>query len=76
VLQVAPISWNKECRFRLPVQEWKNLMDVHYPNAISLNLRRDLFDELYRFKMRAGLPTFDDAIECMLALAERERPVS
>ena len=74
-LQIAPISWNKECRFRLPVQTWKLLMDSHYPNTL-LNLRRDVFDELYRFKMSAGLATFDDAIERMLALAEREHPVS
>ncbi|HEX4227945.1 MAG TPA: DUF6084 family protein [Bryobacteraceae bacterium] len=75
-LQVAPISWNKECRFRLPVQIWKSLMDLHYPDAICLNLRRDVFDELYRFKMSEGLPTFEDAIQRMLAIAEQERPVS
>lgn len=75
-LQVAPISWNKEARFRFPVQVWKSLMDLHYPNAIFLNLRRDVFDELYRFKMRAGLATFDETIQRMLAIAERERPVA
>src|SRR5579863_2894837 len=31
-LQVAPISWNKEARFRLPATTWKALMDLHYPN--------------------------------------------
>ncbi|MFL6448168.1 MAG: DUF6084 family protein [Bryobacteraceae bacterium] len=72
-LQIEPISWNKEARFRFSVQTWKDLMDEHYPNSMSLNLRRDVFDELYRFKMGAGLPTFDDAIQQMLAIAERER---
>lgn len=75
-LQVAPISWNKEARFRLPVQAWKSLMDLHYPNAACLHLRRDVFDELYRFKMSEGLATFDDAIQRMLTIAERERPAS
>lgn len=75
-LQVAPISWNKEARFRLPVQVWKSLMDLHYPNTASLNLRRDVFDELYRFKMSEGLATFEEAIQRMLVAAERERPVS
>jgi hypothetical protein len=75
-LQVAPISWNKEARFRLPVQVWKSLMDLHYPDAICLNLRRDVFNDLYRFKMNEGLATFEDAIQRMLAIAERERPVS
>lgn len=76
VLQVAPISWNKEARFRLPVKVWKSLMDLHYPNAVSLNLRRDVFDELYRFKMGLGLATFEEAIQRMLTIAGRERPVS
>lgn len=75
-LQVAPISWNKEARFRLPVKTWKDLIDAHYPNATILQLRRDVFDELYRFKISAGLATFDETIKRMLAIAERERPVS
>lgn len=75
-LQVAPISWNKEARFRLPVETWKELMNLYYPNAAVLHLRRDVFDELYRFKMSAGFATFEETIQRMLALAERERPVS
>jgi hypothetical protein len=75
-LQVAPISWNKEARFRLPVETWKELMNLHYPNSAVLHLRRDVLDDLYRFKMTAGLATFDEAIQRMLAIAERERPVA
>jgi len=75
-LQVAPISWNKEARFRLPVETWKSLMDLHYPNAVCLNLRRDVFDELYRFKVSLGLVTFEETIQHMLAIADRERPFS
>jgi hypothetical protein len=75
-LQVAPISWNTEARFRLAVDTWKSVMDLHYPNSVCLNLRRDVFDELYRFKMSLGLATFEETIRRMLAIAERERPVS
>lgn len=75
-LQVAPISWNKEARFRLSVQEWKSLMDLHYPNTACLNLRRDVFDQLYRFKMSEGFASFEETIQRMLAIAEQERPVS
>ena len=75
-LQVAPISWNKEARFRLPVQVWKDVMDLHFPNTAYLNLRRDVFDELLRFKISKGLTTFDETIQHMLAVAEREHPVS
>ena len=30
-LQVAPISWDKEARFRLPVVAWRDLMDALLP---------------------------------------------
>ena len=75
-LQIEPISWNKEARFRMPAEVWKRLMELHYPNSVALNLRRDLFDELYRLKTRLGLSTFEQAIEHMLRAAEREQPIS
>jgi Family of unknown function (DUF6084) len=75
-LQAAPISWNKEARFRLPVQTWKQLMDLYYPNAAVLHLRRDIFEELNQFRMASGFATFDETIQSMLALAEREWPAS
>ena len=75
-LQVAPISWNKESRFRLPVQTWKSVMDLHFPNIVPLNIRRDVFEEFYRLKMTLGLPTFEETIQHMIALVERERPAS
>ncbi len=75
-LEAAPISWNKEARFRLPVQTWKELINLHYPNAAVLHLRRDVFEELYRFKMSGGFATFEETIQRMLAIAEPERPVS
>jgi hypothetical protein len=75
-LQVAPISWNKEARFRLPLQIWRDLRDLHYPNVTPVMLQRDVFDDLYRFKISKGFATFEEAIRQMLSIAERERPVS
>lgn len=75
-LQVGPISWNQEARFRLPVQLWRSAIDLHYPNAGHLTLRRDVFEDLYRFKVSKGLATFDEAIQNMLTIAERDRPAS
>jgi hypothetical protein len=69
-LQIAQIPWSKEARFRLPVQVWKNVMDMYYPNMAWLNLRRDVFDRLHEFKMQRGLPTWEQAMERLLAEAE------
>jgi Family of unknown function (DUF6084) len=70
LLQVSPISWDKESRFRLPVQAWKNLMDEHYPNSAWLALSRDAFERLQQFKFREGIPTWDEAIERALAATQ------
>jgi hypothetical protein len=70
VPQVAPISWSKEARFRLPVETWRSMMDVYYPNTAWLCLRRDVFERLYQYKMRHGIPTWDAALERMLAACE------
>lgn len=73
-LQVAPISWDKEAKYRLPVKVWKDLMDVHYPNSAWLALRRDTFEKLYQFKMREGIPTWEEVLERALnALPETVR---
>jgi hypothetical protein len=69
-LQVAPISWDKEARFRLPVATWKELMDVYYPNSAWLCLRRDAHARLYQYKVRHGIPTWEEAIERLLAASE------
>ena len=68
--QVSPISWSKETRFRLPVETWRNLMDTYYPNSAWLCLRRDLFDRLYQYKVRHGIPTWEAALERILAECE------
>jgi hypothetical protein len=70
-LQVAQIPWDKESTFRLPVRIWKEMMDRYYPNTAWLSLRRDVFDRLYQYKSRQGVPTWEQALEQLLALVER-----
>jgi hypothetical protein len=62
-LQVAPISWEKEAKFRLPLKIWKQLIDEYYPNTVWLCLRRDAFERLYEYKVRNGIPTWEEVIE-------------
>jgi hypothetical protein len=74
VLQVAPISWDKEAKYQLPVKVWKDLMDVYYPNSAWLALQRDTFEKLYQYKMRECIPTWEEALEKALsALPETVR---
>jgi hypothetical protein len=62
VLQAAHISWDKEASYRMPIQVWRELMDTYYPNVAWLSLRRDVFDRLNEYKVRHGLPTFEEAL--------------
>ncbi len=70
LLRVAPISWDKETRFRLPLKTWRDMMDLYYPNTAWLNLRRDVFDRLLEYKVRHGIPSWEQAIERILGNAQ------
>ena len=69
-LQVAPIPWDKEARFKLPVKVWREMMDAYYPNSVWLNLRRDVFERLYLYKTQRGIPTWEQALESVLPAEE------
>ncbi len=75
LLQVAPISWDQEAKFRLPLQVWRDMMDAYYPNGAWLHVRRDVFDRLYRYKMQRGIPTWEQALESVLPVEEMEETV-
>lgn len=64
--QVAPISWSKESRFRLPIATWRDMMEAYYPNSAWLCLRRDIFERLYGYKMRNGISTWEEALDRIL----------
>jgi hypothetical protein len=74
-LQVVPISWSLEARFRLPVKTWQQLMETYYPNLAWIQLRRDVFDRLYQYKVRHGIPTWEEAVERILPAVGEEAPV-
>jgi hypothetical protein len=65
-LQVAPISWEQEAHYKLPVKLWREMMDTYYPNSAWINLRRDVFDRLYQYKIQHGIPTWEQALEKVL----------
>jgi Family of unknown function (DUF6084) len=66
-LQVAQVPWNNEAYYRLPAKSWKDLMEIYYPNVACLTLRKDVFDLLNRYRTQRGLPTWEHALEALLA---------
>lgn len=73
-MQVSPISWDKEARFRLPVQVWRDMMNEHYPNMAWLCLERDVFDRIYRYKVENLIPTWELTFKRLLAEESKAVP--
>jgi len=71
-LQVCNVPWDREANFRLSIAVWKEMMDQYFPSSAWLCLRRDAFEQLYDFKVRHGIPTWEQAIERALAAQPAE----
>lgn len=66
IVQVSPISWSQESRFRLPLAVWREVIDLFYPNTAWMCVRRDIFDRLYRLKVADGTPSWEQLFEDLL----------
>ena len=74
-VQVAPISWDQESKFRLPLDSWREVMDMYYPNTAWMCLRRDVFERLYKLKVENGITSWEQLLEELLdAQNEAVRP--
>jgi hypothetical protein len=69
-LQATQIPWEKEAHFRLPVRLWKQMMEHYFPNSAWLRLRKDVFNRLYSYEARHGLPTWKAALDTLLSPTE------
>lgn len=64
------VPWNCEARYALALEVWRESVDACFPNAAWIRVNRDVFDELRRFKIASGLPTWDAAVEYLCELAK------
>ncbi|HEY6485575.1 MAG TPA: DUF6084 family protein [Candidatus Cybelea sp.] len=67
------VPWSCEASYSLPVSVWREAMDAFFPNAAWIRVSRDVFDELRRFKIATGLPTWEAAFERLCELARARR---
>lgn len=74
-LRVAPIPWSKEASFSFPVALWQELMSRYYPNSAWIRLHKDVFEQLYRYKARHSLPTWEATFEQLLRASGEEAQV-
>jgi Family of unknown function (DUF6084) len=71
-LQIEQIPWDKEDKFRLPIQLWKEMMERYFPNSAWLRLRKDTFDKLYAYKASRGMHDWDTALNGLLKGVQQE----
>lgn len=71
-LQVEQIPWEREANYRFPAAVWQQMMDAHYPNSAWLCLHRDAFERLYRYKVRHGIPTWEQVLEKLVPSKEED----
>lgn len=72
---VAQVPWHKEATCRVPVTEWRAMMDRFFPNSGWLRLSRDTLAALGAYKNARVLPTWEQAITALLAeVGAHDRP--
>lgn len=71
-IQIAQISWSKEATYRLPVALWKEAIEASFPNSAWILLPKDIFDQLYQYKISRGLPTWEAAFTRLLRASGEE----
>lgn len=69
-MQVGQVPWDREVRFKIPVEVWKEAVDQHYPGQVWTRLSRETYDRLYRYKVSRGIPMWDKVVERLLDAAE------
>ena len=67
---VDQVPWHNEASYRMPVRVWRDTMDAYFPDSAWLRVRRDTFDRLHRFKGRAAMTSWDEALAELLDAGE------
>ena len=71
---VAQVPWHKETNYRLPIGEWRAMMDRFFPNSGWLRLSRSTLDALGKYRNARALPTWELAVTSLLdEVSDRDR---
>jgi len=65
------VPWHLECGYRLPAQLWRDAMNHFFPNQAWIRIRKDTFDELYRFRTEHALLSWEDTVRKLLQTSEQ-----
>src|SRR5579859_6113775 len=71
-LQIGQVSWSKEANYRLPVTLWREAIETAFPNSAWIRIPKDVFDQLYQYKITHGLITWEKVLERLLRASGEE----
>jgi len=66
------VPWSCEARYGLPIAIWREAIDAHFPNSAWIRLHKDVFDQLYQYKIKQGLITWEDVLARLLQTSGEE----
>jgi hypothetical protein len=64
---VEQVPWHTQAECRMPVVVWDELMSRYFPHVAWIKLPRDTVDALLKYKAQHAIPTWEAAIEQLLA---------
>ncbi|MEU8630640.1 DUF6084 family protein [Amycolatopsis sp. NPDC048633] len=64
---VEQVPWHTQAECRMPVAVWDELMARYFPNVAWIKLPRETVDALLKYKAANAIPTWEAAIEQLLA---------
>ncbi len=73
-LQIGQVSWSKEATYRFPVALWKGVIDSYFPNSAWIRMQKDVFDQLYQYKMTHDLLTWEEVLVRLLRASSEASP--
>jgi Family of unknown function (DUF6084) len=71
---VEQVPWHAEAAYRMPVAVWEDLMDLYFPASAWIRLHRQTVDALLLYKARHAIPTWDAAMDRLLASVSEAGP--
>lgn len=64
---VEQVPWHTQAECRMPVAVWDELMARYFPDVAWIKLPRESVDALLKYKARHAIPTWEAAVERLLA---------
>ncbi|QLL09256.1 DUF6084 family protein [Mycobacterium vicinigordonae] len=68
---VQQVSWDCEARYDMPIQVWRDLVALHYPNTGWVRLRHETVSALAGYKSAHGILDLDLAVSTLLTESAR-----